>query len=723
MAVTLPSVYQDGTATISANGTVVTGQGTLWTKSLQPGDFFGVHKGYAIRILSVDTDTQLTLANPWPGGAQTAAAYEIMLQSDNARMQETSRQLLQTLIGGSLMAFAALTGVAGAVPYFTGAGAMSLIQTSTVGRSLMSATDAPAARTALALGTVATQNTGTSGNAVPILNAANTWGATQIIGPASGDAQLRLNAAAGNNRVIFGQTASGNRWGLLLGTTASETGSNAGSDFSINRYSDAAAFIDSPLAISRSTGLVSLSAGLSFLGSSAATTRTNMGLGTAAVQNIGTSGATVGLLSTANTWATTQSFGAGSGNSTIFMNSGAGSANIFRGQKAGVSRWQVLVGDNNAESGSNSGSDFQIQRYDDTGTGAGTPVYISRATGIITVANGLAFGTGAAALTRTNMGLGTAAMQNIGTSGASVPLLSTANTWGSAQTITMAIPGFVMNATAAGQSRYINGQTNGANRWQLLLGDNAAEGGSNAGSNLVLVNFNDAGAPLGNPLTISRATGILTLQNGMTTPNVSLDGAAGSNRILWGRTAGSSRWALLLGTSVAESGSNAGSDFSLNRYSDSGTYIDSPVLVSRGSGAVTIRGTSTNDNATAGNVGEYVANSVTGAPFANNATTNPTSIALTAGDWDVFCACDMVPGSGITFSNLQVGVSTTSGSVPGLGMRTINNSATMSARVTGISPVVRVSLSAPATVYAYFYVSASAASGSVDAFIRARRVR
>ena len=67
MAVTLPSVYQDGTATVQANGAVVTGQSTLWGNSVLPGDFFGVHKGYAIRILSVDSNTQLTLANPWPG--------------------------------------------------------------------------------------------------------------------------------------------------------------------------------------------------------------------------------------------------------------------------------------------------------------------------------------------------------------------------------------------------------------------------------------------------------------------------------------------------------------------------------------------------------------------------------------------------------------------------------------------------------------------------------
>ena len=87
MAVVLPSVYQDAAATIAANGMTVTGQSTLWSGSLLAGDFFGVHKGYAVRIASVDSDTQLTLANAWPGAAQTTAHYEIMLQSDIGRMQ------------------------------------------------------------------------------------------------------------------------------------------------------------------------------------------------------------------------------------------------------------------------------------------------------------------------------------------------------------------------------------------------------------------------------------------------------------------------------------------------------------------------------------------------------------------------------------------------------------------------------------------------------------
>ena len=47
------------------------------------------------------------------------------------------------------------------------------------GRALITAADAAAGRTALGLGTASTQNTGTSGATVPLLNGANTWGGVQ----------------------------------------------------------------------------------------------------------------------------------------------------------------------------------------------------------------------------------------------------------------------------------------------------------------------------------------------------------------------------------------------------------------------------------------------------------------------------------------------------------------------------------------------------------------
>ncbi len=261
MAVTLPSVYQDGTATIAANGAVVTGQGTLWTNAILPGDFFGVHKGYAVRVLSVDSDTQLTLANNWPGAAQTAAHYEIMLQSDIARMQETSRQLLQQLSNGNIAAFTGLTGAANSIPIFTGPGAMSLIQT------------------------------GTSGAKIPLLNGANTWATTQTFGDGTANSAIVMNSPGGSANIFRGQKAGILAWQVLFGDNNAMAGGNVGADFQISRYSDAGVSLGTALYISRATGLATIPGGissgnialssnaaLSFAGTGAATTRVNLGV-------------------------------------------------------------------------------------------------------------------------------------------------------------------------------------------------------------------------------------------------------------------------------------------------------------------------------------------------------------------------------------------------------------------------------------------------------------
>ncbi len=63
---------------------------------------------------------------------------------------------------------------------------------------------------------------------------------------------------------------------------------------------------------------------------------------------------------------------------------------------------------------------------------------------------------------------------------------------------------------AAGSYRVIQGQTNGSQRWALLLGNTTAESGGNAGSDFGLTAYNDAGSPISTPLTISRSTGNAT---------------------------------------------------------------------------------------------------------------------------------------------------------------------------------------------------------------------
>lgn len=111
------------------------------------------------------------------------------------------------------------------------------------------------ARTSLGLGTAATQNTGTSGATVPLLNAANTFASGQVVGDGTGSAIARLNGGAANDRILGFRTGGNDRWAMFA-DSAAESGSNAGSDFIIARYSDAGAFIESAFSFRRSDGAV-----------------------------------------------------------------------------------------------------------------------------------------------------------------------------------------------------------------------------------------------------------------------------------------------------------------------------------------------------------------------------------------------------------------------------------------------------------------------------------
>lgn len=64
--------------------------------------------------------------------------------------------------------------------------------------------------------------------------------------------------------------------------------------------------------------------------------------------------------------------------------------------------------------------------------------------------------------------------------------------------------------------------------------------------------------------------------------------ASGQAASLLGKKNGSLRWEIELGNDSAESTGNAGSHYAVSRYSDAGTYIDSPLWVHRSTGLVNI---------------------------------------------------------------------------------------------------------------------------------------
>jgi hypothetical protein len=73
-------------------------------------------------------------------------------------------------------------------------------------------------------------------------------------------------------------------------------------------------------------------------------------------------------------------FDGGSGSSSVSINRAGGQYGQLIFQTAGSARWN-LYADSGSESGSNAGSDFQIQAYSDAGTAISVPLTIKRATG------------------------------------------------------------------------------------------------------------------------------------------------------------------------------------------------------------------------------------------------------------------------------------------------------------------------------------------------------
>lgn len=157
------------------------------------------------------------------------------------------------------------------------------------------------------------------------------------------------------------------------------------------------------------------------------------------------------------------------------------------------------------------------------------------------------------------------------------------------------------------------------------------------------------------PLSGGTLTGDLTIDKN--SPNLFLTKAAGGGASILGvaKIGGFVRWALTLGDSTAEggAGSNTGSNFSLNRFNDAGSYLGSPIQIDRATGQITLGvtvlgGGSTVPTPSAGDASNKIA--TTG--FVNAAIKPPTRILLTtSGSYGPSSGCrwfeiEMVGGGG-----------------------------------------------------------------------------
>jgi hypothetical protein len=141
-----------------------------------------------------------------------------------------------------------------------------------------------------------------------------------------------------------------------------------------------------------------------------------------------------------------------------------------------------------------------------------------------------------------------------------------------------------ISKTASGQVGAITGLTTGVLRWQLLMGDTAAETGANAGSNFTINAYTDAGAYLSTPFSINRASGDVSIVSGAVRagPAIYLNkGASGQQSALFGQLGSVNRWTLALGDTASETGGNAGSNLSFYANSDAGAFLSTPLSLIR----------------------------------------------------------------------------------------------------------------------------------------------
>ena len=150
--------------------------------------------------------------------------------------------------------------------------------------------------------------------------------------------------------------------------------------------------------------------------------------------------------------------------------------------------------------------------------------------------------------------------------------------------------------------------------------------------------------------------------------------------------------------------------------------------------AAAVKGTTTNDNAAAGSLGEFITSTIAtpGSTLATATPINITSISCTAGDWDISMVADYAY-TGTTVTDIRAGPSLTTGTLPtqpgggGLGTDSLAVDSSNFVTITDVQTIssgpVRLSIAATTTVFMVAQATFSIGTVTVFGTIRARRVR
>jgi hypothetical protein len=171
--------------------------------------------------------------------------------------------------------------------------------------------------------------------------------------------------------------------------------------------------------------------------------------------------------------------------------------------------------------------------------------------------------------------------------------------------------------------------------------------------------WDDANNRLG--LGISTPLGILHLKVAAGTTRMLLDGDAGQSKIITYRTAGLQRWGLY-SNNVAESGSNAGSNFVLRRYNDAGTLLGTPLEVNRATGVTKIgEGLDLNGSVLNNFIPNTASTSANLTLNSTNASTYNSSVIALTGALTITFDASLPNGFNVTLIQLDAAISTIAG--------------------------------------------------------------
>ncbi|MEH3093358.1 MAG: pyocin knob domain-containing protein [Agrobacterium cavarae] len=135
--------YVTGTVSVTAGSPTVTGIGTGWKTAGLVAGVFGLDSasGNPVPVLSVDSDTQITLAKPWRGATANEQPYWITYDTTDGQqtvnLMEKVVEYIARLNKPMLTALASLMPAADKLPYFGAGGAGALADFPAAARALL----------------------------------------------------------------------------------------------------------------------------------------------------------------------------------------------------------------------------------------------------------------------------------------------------------------------------------------------------------------------------------------------------------------------------------------------------------------------------------------------------------------------------------------------------------------------------------------------------------